>query len=95
MRMSGGPRWASIAPSAQLHEAVDERLRVHDHLDALIRDAEQMVGLHHLEALVHQRGRVDRDLASHRPRRVCERLLDGHVLELARARGRGRDRRWR
>ena len=45
-------------------------------------DAEQVVGLDHLEALVHQRRRVDRDLAAHRPRRVRERLLDRHVLEL-------------
>ena len=82
MRMSGGPRWASIAPSASCDEAVDQRLRVHDHVDALVRRAEQVVGLHHLQALVHQRRRVDRDLAAHRPGRVRERLLDGHVREL-------------
>ena len=34
-----------------------------------------MMGLDHLEALVHQRRRVDRDLRPHRPGRVRERLL--------------------
>ena len=66
----------------ELDEAVDERLRVHEHIDALVRRAEKVVGLHQLEALVHERRRVDRDLAAHRPRGVRERLLDGHVLEL-------------
>ena len=54
---------------AQLHEAVDDRLGVHDDVDLLVRRPEQVVGLDHLKALVHQRRRVDRDLAAHRPRR--------------------------
>ena len=33
----------------------------------VVGDAEQVVGLDHLQALVHQRGRVDRDLGAHRP----------------------------
>ena len=49
---------------------------------AVVRRAEQVVGLDHLEALVHQRRRVDRDLAAHRPRRVLERLLDRHGVQL-------------
>ena len=61
---------------------MDDRLRVHDDVDAVVRRAEQVVGLDDLEALVHQRRRVDGDLAAHRPRRVLERLLDGDVLEL-------------
>ena len=71
----------------ELHDPVHQRLRVHDHVDALVRRAEQVMGLHQLEALVHQRRRVDRDLAAHRPRRVRERLRDRHVLELARGGG--------
>ena len=59
-----------------------DRLRVHDDVDAVVGRAEQVVGLDHLEALVHQRRRVDRDLAAHRPRRVPQRLLDRDVLEL-------------
>ena len=67
---------------SELHETVDDRLRMHDDVDALVGRAEEVVGLHDLEALVHQGRRVDRDLAAHRPGRVGERLLDGHVLEL-------------
>ncbi len=74
----------------QRDHAVDDRLRVHDDVDALVRDAEQMVGLDDLEALVHQRRRVDRDLAAHLPRRVLERLIDRDVLQLgARASAKG------
>ena len=65
-----------------LDQRVDDRLRVHDDVDAVVGDAEEVVGLHDLEALVHQRGRVDGDLAAHRPRRVVERLLDGDVGQL-------------
>ena len=39
---------------------VDDRLRVHGHVDVVVVDAEQLVGLDHLEALVHQRRRIDR-----------------------------------
>ena len=67
---------------AQLDQAVDDRLRVHDHVDLVIRRPEQVMGLDQLQALVHQRRRVDRDLAAHRPRGMGERLLDRHVGEL-------------
>ena len=67
---------------AQLDEAVDDRLRVDDHVDVVIRGAEQVVGLDQLEALVHERGRVDGDLAAHRPGGMGERLLDGDRLQL-------------
>ena len=67
---------------AQQDVGVHDRLRVHDDVDALVRRAEEVVGLDELEALVHQRRRVDRDLAAHRPRGVLERLLDGDALEL-------------
>ena len=43
----------------ELDHRVHDRLRVHDDLDLVVVDAEQLVGLDHLEALVHQRGRVD------------------------------------
>ena len=46
-------------------------------------DAEQPVRLDDLEPLVHQRRRVDRDLAAHPPRRMLQRVLGGHVRELA------------
>ena len=78
---------------AELHERVDDRLRVHDDVDAVVGRAEEVVGLHHLEALVHQRRRVDRDLAAHPPRRVVERLLDRDVVAGRCGRGTGRRRR--
>src|SRR5215208_506596 len=55
---------------------------MHDDVDLVVRDAEQVVSLDQLEPLVHQRRRVDRDLAAHRPRRMRERLVHRHVLEL-------------
>ena len=86
--MSGRPEVRQRRAVGQLDERVDDRLRVHDDVDAVVGRAEQVVGLHHLQALVHQRRRVDRDLAAHRPRRVRERLLDGDVLQLGRVRPR-------
>ena len=88
----GWPRCASVAPSHRLDERVDDRLRVHDDVDPVVRRAEQPVRLDHLEALVHQRRGVDRDLAAHRPGRVRERLRDGHALQLGAACGRGTGR---
>ena len=72
-----------------------DRRRVDDHLDPLVRQAEEVVRLDHLEALVGERGGVDRDLRAHRPRRVREGLLgrdgaqvvDGEPAERATARG--------
>ena len=69
---------------AQLDQAVDDRLGVDDDVDLLVGRPEQVVGLDQLEALVHQRGRVDRDLAAHRPGRMRERLLDGHAARARR-----------
>ena len=63
-------------PVAQLHHGVDDRLGVHHDLDPVVVDAEELVGLNDLEALVHQRRRVDGDLRPHGPRRVGQRV--GH-----------------
>ena len=52
---------------AIVDERVDDRLRMHHHLELGRLDREQMIGLDQLQALVHQGGRVDRDLAPHRP----------------------------
>ena len=53
-----------------------------DDLDAIHRDAEQMMRFDRLQALVHQRRRVDGDLAAHPPRRVCQRFLDADGAQL-------------
>ena len=67
---------------AQVHEAVHDGLRMDDHVQPVIREPEQVVGLDQLQPLVHQRGRVDRDLASHVPGGVGERLLHADRLQL-------------
>ena len=66
----------------RLHRAVDilygrvhDGLRLHDHLDLVDRYVEEPARLEDLEALVDHRGGVDRDLPSHRPVRVLQRIL--------------------
>jgi len=51
-------------------------------LDPVVVDAEEVVRFDHLETFVGERGGVDRDLRSHVPGRVGQRLLGGHVDEL-------------
>ncbi len=47
---------------------------MNDDLDALAGKSEQMMGLDHLETLVHHGGAVDRDLGAHRPIGMLHRL---------------------
>ncbi len=60
------------------HERMDDRGRVHDDLDPVVVEPEEVVRLDELEALVRQRCGVDGDLRTHRPRRVRESLLHAH-----------------
>ena len=53
-----------------------------DDVDPLVGDAEEVVRLDHLEALVHQRRRVDRDPAAHLPGRMVKRVADADVAEV-------------
>ena len=71
-----------MAPSHRWTSAVHDRLRVHHHVDPVVRGGEQVMGLDQLQALVHQRRRVDRDLPAHVPSGVGQRLGDGHVLQV-------------
>ena len=73
---------------------VNDALRVDHHLDRVVVDIVQPVRLDHLQALVRERRRVDRDLRAHRPRRVAEGLLRADRGEVRRAR-RGTGRRTR
>ena len=75
--MSGWPRCASEAPSLRWTSAVDDRLRVDDDVDPLVGEAEQVMGLDHLEALVHQGRRVDGDPPAHLPGGMGEGLARG------------------
>jgi len=61
---------------------MDDRLRVNDHVHTRHLDVEEPPSLDHLQALVEQRGRIDRDLSAHFPGRVLERLLDCHARQL-------------
>jgi hypothetical protein len=61
---------------------VDDRLGVHDDRDPVEVHPEELVRLDHLEALVHERRRVDGDLGAHVPGGVLERLGDRDPLEL-------------
>ncbi len=58
-----------------LDHRVDHALRVHHHLDLVRRGVEEPAGLDDLEALVHHRRRVDRDLSAHLPIRVRAGLI--------------------
>ena len=61
---------------------MDQPLRVDHDVDRGVLQVEQVVRLDHLEALVHQRRGVDRDLRPHLPDRMRERLLHRRLREL-------------
>jgi hypothetical protein len=53
-----------------------------DDLHLIGREIEQPARLDDLQALVHEGGRVDRDLGAHLPGRVPQRVLHRHRREL-------------
>ena len=73
--MSGSAACNTTEPSSKTRPPVHHRLAVHDDPHVVVSDAEEVVGLDHLEPLVHHRGRVYGDLAPHPPRRMLERVL--------------------
>ncbi len=79
----------------ELDHRVHDRLRVHDDVDAVEGDVEEQVRLDHLEALVDQGRRVDRDDRAHVPGRVRERLLAVSRRRARRGCGHGTARRSR
>ena len=75
-------------PDLRDHRSIDEfdhrvhdRLRVHDDVDLVGPQAEQPVGLDDLEAFVHQRRRINRDLAAHAPGRMFQRVGGRHIRQ--------------
>ncbi len=95
--MSGWPSCASTEPSRNATRlcTIDSgctRISIRS-----CAEAEQVVGLDQLEALVHHRRRIDRDLGAHGPVRVSDRLArrDGRHLgaraAAERPAGRGQD----
>ena len=81
-RMSVMLSWAMHAPVDEFHHGMNGGLRVDDDGYPISRDPEEMVRFDDFESLVHQGRGVDRDLSSHSPGRVIERILNGHRLEL-------------
>ena len=63
---------------AEPHERMDDRGRVHDDLDPVVVEPEEVMRLDELETLVRQRRGVDGDLRAHGPRRMREGLLHAH-----------------
>ena len=59
---------------AKPNECMNDRRRVHDDVDVVIRQVEEEMRLDQLESLVRERCRVDRDLRAHVPRRVRKRF---------------------
>ena len=57
-------------------------LRVHHHLDLIIRNVEEEVSFEHFETLVHHGGRVDGNLLAHAPHRVIQGVCHGDVFKL-------------
>ena len=71
---------------AILDDAVNDGLRMDDDVDLLGGKAEQMVRLDQFQPLVHHGRGIDRDLGTHRPVGMAQRLLHGggaHLIERA------------
>src|SRR5437879_5654019 len=66
----------------ELDQGVDDALGMDADRDRVQGQAEKVVRLDDLEALVHQGRRVDGDLWAHRPTGMVQRLLHGHVVEV-------------
>src|SRR6188768_753166 len=61
---------------------MNDRLRMNDGLDAVVREAVKEMRLDDFERLVRQRGAVDRDLGAHVPRWMSQRIGARDVLQL-------------
>ena len=70
------------AAVAELHRTVHYRLRVDEHLNLLSLNAEEPLRLDNLEALVHHRRRVYRNLRSHLPCRMAQSVGSLHITHL-------------
>ena len=92
MRMSGRPKLRLQRAVHELDERVDQALGMDDDIDVLVGDIVEPVGLDDLQALVHERGRVDGDLGAHVPGRVGQGVLGARRPPGARPATRGRAR---
>ena len=78
----GNPQLRKDGTILILHQRVNDRLRVDDDFDSLGGNIEQPSRLDDFQALVHESGRIDRNLLPHRPVWVLQRLLSGYPEEL-------------
>ena len=78
----GCPSCASTEPSTYSTSECTMLCGWIDHLDAGAGHAEQQAGLDQLQPLVHQRGRVHRDLAAHEPVRMRAGLVRRDACQL-------------
>ena len=70
-----------IDPSIELDHRMHDRLRVDDDIDLLSGQIEEPMRFDDFQPLVHQRRRVDGDLAAHTPCRMLQCVLGLHVGE--------------
>src|SRR5687768_15872097 len=66
----------------ELDERVNDALRVHHYVDAIVRKAEKKMCLDDFECLVRERRRIDGDLPPHRPRWMPQRFFERRAREL-------------
>jgi hypothetical protein len=78
----GGRELGDSGPVGELHHRVYDRLGMNNHRHPVVVDAEQLMGLDDLEALVHQGGGVHGDLGAHAPGGMGQGLLHRDPLEL-------------
>src|SRR5436853_1361214 len=62
-------------PVTKFDQPMNDRLRMNEDVDLLGLEVEKVMRLDHLQAFVHQRCGVYRDLGPHRPIRVLESLF--------------------
>src|SRR5687768_18327661 len=61
---------------------MDDTLGMNDHLYLLRFHIEQPFGLDHLQAFVHECGRIDRDFGAHRPVGMLKRMFSFYIDEI-------------
>src|SRR5919206_216536 len=74
---------ATMPTAADIRESMHDPLGVNDGVDLRVLEIEQEPRLDDLEALVHERRGIDRDLRPHLPHGMRERLLHRSSRELA------------
>src|SRR2546423_4009865 len=66
----------------ELDKRVNDALRMHHDIDAIIRQVEKKMRLDYFERLVGEGRTIDRDLATHLPRRMSQGIFDGGLCQL-------------